>query len=191
MPEKYHGKRKLNHREEVLRMVLIADRNPTKVVEPGEQPLDFPTSTVAAQRPKGLCVAAIAPVRGDHLDAQLLQEVLIQTVAVISLVPDQPLRKVLEKSTLKSVLDKSYLAPRSTFDACGSPPTRPASIYVYGISLKLGLTQHYIYLLGLYGGCLITHEVRRVHRRKVWLCDPFNRFASLCTVWPSLWRSPR
>lgn len=111
MSEQDHGKRKLNHRKEVLCMVLIADCNTAKVVEPGEQPLDFPTAAVAAQGSKILGLSPIPPIRGDHLNVKLGQQVLVQSVAVVGLVSDQPLRRALGKSTLKSVFDKSYLAP--------------------------------------------------------------------------------
>ena len=105
-------------------MVLIADCDPTKVVEPSEQPLDFPTTPVAPQRTKILRLPAIAPVRSDHLDAKFCQQMLVQRVTVVSLVSDQPVRIALEKSTFKSVLDKSHFAPRSTFDAYGDRKTR-------------------------------------------------------------------
>ncbi len=105
-------------------MILIADCNTTKVVEPSEQPLDFPTAAVAPQRPKILGLSSIPPIRSDHLDAKLGQQVLVQSVAVVGLVSDQPLRRALGKSTLKSVFDKSYLAPRSTFDTYGDRKTR-------------------------------------------------------------------
>lgn len=105
-------------------MVFIADCDSTKVVEPSEQPLDFPTPAVPAQRPKILGLASIPPVGSDHLDAILGQQVLVQRVAVVGLVANQPLRIAREKSTLKSVFDKSYLAPRSTLDTYGDRKTR-------------------------------------------------------------------
>jgi hypothetical protein len=105
-------------------MLFVADCNPTKVVEPSKQPLNFPAAAVAPQRPKILGLSSIPPIRGDHLDAKLGQQVLVQSVAVVGLVSDQPLRRALGKSTLKSVLDKSYFAPRSTFDTYGDRKTR-------------------------------------------------------------------
>jgi hypothetical protein len=105
-------------------MVLIADCNPTKVVEPSEQPLDFPTATIAAQRPKILRLPPVTTIGSDHLDAIFSQQILVQGITVVGLVSDQPLWIALEKSTVKSVLDKSYLAPRSTFDTYGDRKTR-------------------------------------------------------------------
>jgi len=105
-------------------MVLIANGKPSKIVQPSEQPLDFPAATVAAQRTTILRLTPIAPVWRDHLDPKLHQQLLVQTVAVVGLVSDQPLGRILEKSTLKSVLDKSYLAPRSTLDTYGDRKTR-------------------------------------------------------------------
>lgn len=105
-------------------MVLVPHCNPPKVVEPSEQPLDPPAPTVALQGPAILRFAPIAPIRGNHLDPSLLPELLIQGVAVVSLVANQPLRLSVEKSRLKSVLDKSYFVPRSTLDTYGDRKTR-------------------------------------------------------------------
>jgi hypothetical protein len=64
-----------------------------EVEQPGKEPLDFPASFVAAQRATVLRrYPAVLFVGCNHLRAVLLQELLIQPVAVISLVSDQAFR---------------------------------------------------------------------------------------------------
>lgn len=105
-------------------MVLVAHCNSAEVVEPGEQPLDPVATFVAPQGPTILRLPPIAPIRGYHLDSVLLPKLLIQSVAVVSLIANQPLRLSVEKSRLKSILDKSYFVPRSTLDTYGDRKTR-------------------------------------------------------------------
>jgi hypothetical protein len=85
--EQDHSERQLNHSKEALRMVLIADYGPAKIVEPSEQSLNPPTAAIATQRPKILGLPAIGPLGGYHLDAKLGQEMLVQRVSVVGLIP--------------------------------------------------------------------------------------------------------
>ena len=50
MPEEDLHATEANHAEEVLDVVLPADHQPTKVMEPSEKSLDSPTFAVTAQR---------------------------------------------------------------------------------------------------------------------------------------------
>lgn len=95
MSEQDYGERELNHRQEVLCVILIANGHPAKVVEPGKESFDLPAATVAAQRPKVLGLAPIAAVGSYHLDPKLCLHLFVQAVAVVSLVSDQPLRVAL------------------------------------------------------------------------------------------------
>ena len=82
---------KLEHTEEVIKMVFIPDNQPSEVVEPCEQPFDLPALAIS---PNGASILSFGsfstgPVRRDHLDAYVLQ-VLVKRVAVIGLVADDP-----------------------------------------------------------------------------------------------------
>ena len=65
----------MDEAEVVERMALVADDQAAEVAQPGEEPLDLPAAPVAAQRAAilGLGPLAVAPMRRDHLDAQLRQ----------------------------------------------------------------------------------------------------------------------
>jgi hypothetical protein len=77
--------------------------------------------SIRLQRDPGSCPDSAGSGRSSR--CHTCQQVLIQSVAVVGLVPDQPLRRALGKSALKSVFDKSYLAPGSIFDTYGDRKT--------------------------------------------------------------------
>ena len=83
--------------EVVFDVILPPHHQATVVAEPGEEAFDLPAPGIAAQRPailRDVLPAAVAPVRGDHFRAVLLHHLVIQPVAVVGLVPDQPFRHV-------------------------------------------------------------------------------------------------
>jgi hypothetical protein len=74
-----------NHAEEVLDVVLPADHQPTKMMEPSEESFHSPTSAIAAQLTTILRRRPAFSAMGcDHLDAVTLGQVPIQTVTVVS-----------------------------------------------------------------------------------------------------------
>jgi hypothetical protein len=113
-----------NHAEEVLDVVLPADHQPTKMMEPGKQSFDPPTSAVAAQRAAILRRGSTLSAMGcDHLDAVALGQVAIQAVAVVSLVADQSLREGVEEAVSEDAFDELAFVRRSAFDTNGERKT--------------------------------------------------------------------
>ena len=55
MPQEDNSASELNHPEEILWVVFPANDNATKVMEPGEQALDLPTTAVTPQAATVLC----------------------------------------------------------------------------------------------------------------------------------------
>lgn len=76
--------------QEVLRSALVADNEPTEAVRLGEEALHLPAPAVAPQFSAVLSLAAAAAVRSNERYASLLPESLVQPVAVMGLVPDEP-----------------------------------------------------------------------------------------------------
>src|SRR3954469_11851145 len=101
-------------------MTLVPHNHLAEVTKPGEEALDFPTPLVAAQLPAVLCLrlAAIAPVRSNHVDAHLLQ-FGVKWVRVISFVSHEPRRSASNIGCLESVLHKGDFMWRSTFNVYG------------------------------------------------------------------------
>ena len=85
-----HETTELDEAQEVGCVILMARQDTTKVLQPGEQPLDSPASLVTAQCPTVLRDRAypIGAMRGDQFDSVLI-EGIVQFVAVIGFVADQ------------------------------------------------------------------------------------------------------
>jgi hypothetical protein len=105
----------MHEAEKVLDMIIKARRHAAKVLQPRPEPLDLPTTTVTAQSAPVLCrrLDPVRLVRRDHLDAPARQ-FSIERVAVISLVADQPLRKLSGKTLSENISDKGDFMRRST-----------------------------------------------------------------------------
>src|SRR5260370_17245991 len=90
MAEEDDGAGELNHPEEILWVVFPGNDGATKIMEPGEQALDFPATPVAAQN------AAVLRGSGDahefvgrnDLHAVSFVDALVQRIAVVSAVAD-------------------------------------------------------------------------------------------------------
>ena len=102
MPEQDSGTGELQHAEEVLDVKLPARDEATGVVEPGKQPFDLPAAARPAQRAPVLGGRPTAPAMpGDHLDAVLIAEDLIEGVAVVAAVADQARRELREEARIE------------------------------------------------------------------------------------------
>src|SRR4029077_16855228 len=124
MPEEDLHATETNHAEEVLDVVLPADHQPTKIMQPGKQPFHSPTSAVAAQRTTILLRRlALSTMRCDHLDAIALGQISIQAVTVIGLVADQSRREVIEEAVSEAAFDEFAFVRRSAFDTNGERKT--------------------------------------------------------------------
>ena len=90
-------------------MALPAGDHAAAVVEPGKEPLDLPASLGPSQRPAVLGLRASLAIRGDHLDAELRHEQVVETVGVVPAVADQAPREVREKPGVESGGDEVRL----------------------------------------------------------------------------------
>jgi len=113
-----------HHTEEVLDVVLPADDQPTKVMQPGKESFHSPTSAVAPQRATVLRgFPALSAMGCDHLDAVALGQIAVQAVAVVSFVADQPCREGVEEAVPENAFDELTLMRRSAFDTNGERKT--------------------------------------------------------------------
>lgn len=88
-------------------MVLPADHQTAKVMQPGKQSFHSPTSAVAAQRTAILRRRpALSAMRCDHLDAIAFGQVLIQAVAVVGFIADQSCREGVEEALPEDAFDE-------------------------------------------------------------------------------------
>jgi hypothetical protein len=88
-------------------VVLPADHQPPKMMEPGKKSFDSPASAVAPQRATILCWRpALSTMRGDHLDTIALSQISIQAVTVIGFVADQSWREGFEEAVSEDAFNE-------------------------------------------------------------------------------------
>ena len=106
-------------------MVLISNNNSPEVLKPSKQALDFPSTPIAPELSSilGRRPFTSSAVRRDHLDAALLQKLLIKTVAVIGFIANKLVRRISGKTTVDGCLNKLYFMGRSAFHVSGDRKT--------------------------------------------------------------------
>src|SRR5262245_3276862 len=106
---------KLNHAEEVIAMTFPTYQQASEVLQPCEEPLDFPPTFVTPEFSPVLAMrsCAITTVRGDQLDSVVLGKPIHHRVAVIPLIANQSFGLVGHEAVLKRSLDKLLLMRRS------------------------------------------------------------------------------
>ena len=90
-------------------MVFPAGDGPARVVEPGEEPFDFPAAAIASEGPPILRRPSARAVGRDHLDAVLVAELGVEPVAVIAAVADQSSREFGEEPRVEGGGDEVRL----------------------------------------------------------------------------------
>lgn len=91
MPQQDAGTAEQHEAEKVLNVPFVPGVDAAEVLEPREQALNFPTSSVPAQRPAvlGLRTLASAAVGRDQSDPPLLPESRVERIAVVSAVANK------------------------------------------------------------------------------------------------------
>lgn len=115
----------MNETEIVFIMKVEPRSNPPELLQPRKQPLDLPSSPVAAQRPAILRrrFLPVRLVRRDHLYA-LRSQLLVQWVRVISFVPNQSFGLLRCETLNESFSDKGDFMRRSRRRVDGEWKTR-------------------------------------------------------------------
>ena len=125
MPQEYNEAAELKHAEEVGFVMFPAADESAEVVEPREEPLDFPAAAVAAQFAAVLSAlpAAIELLRCDELDAMLSPKAFVQRIAVVATVTDHSFRFGARETLLDGGFDEFGFMRRSAGDAAGDRKT--------------------------------------------------------------------
>jgi hypothetical protein len=124
MPEEDYSAAEVEESSEVFSMIFPPDDETSEVVEPGEESLDLPTSFVSTERSSILCAAnTVPPIRCDHFGPILVREFVIERVAIVGFVPDEPLRITANPETIESVFDQGHFSRRSAFCPSGDRKT--------------------------------------------------------------------
>src|SRR5215471_2246051 len=126
MPEQDHETGQLDEAKIVFGMILIADHQTPEIVQPSEEPFNFPTALEAAQRSTVLChsfrFAALTMWR-NHVCVELIEQFLIERITIVGLVSHQALRNIRYESLLQRLADQFHFSRASTLCAYGERKT--------------------------------------------------------------------
>src|SRR5258705_12934574 len=126
MSEQDHNAGKSEEAEVVFRPVLIADDQTPKVVEPGKESFNFPTSRKTPQGTPVLRLpirAAVALMWSDHFGTKLLEHLGVKRVAVVGFVTNQSRRRIGNETLLNCPSHQFHFSRASTFCAYGDRKT--------------------------------------------------------------------
>lgn len=126
MPEQDDQASQVDEAQIILRMIFIANHQTPEVVQPSEEPFDFPTALEAAQCSTILCdslrFTTLAMWR-NHVCAKLIEQFLIERIAIVGLVSHQALRNISDESLLQRLTDQFHFSWASTLGAYGHRKT--------------------------------------------------------------------
>src|SRR5271157_1017770 len=125
MPQEDDEAAEMEHAEEVGLVIFPAGDQSAEVMEPGEEPLDFPAAAVAPQFPAvlGALAPAIVFMGRDELDAMFLPQALVQRIAVVGAVADHAFWFGVREALLDGGFDEFRFMRRSAGDAAGDSKT--------------------------------------------------------------------
>ena len=125
MPQEDNGASELNHPEEILWVVFPANNGATKIMQPSEQALNFPTTAVAAQAATVLSCGRNAHnfMGSDELHAVALQDALVQRIAVVGAVADHALGSFRKEALVERGFDEFCFMRRSAGHVHGERKT--------------------------------------------------------------------
>jgi hypothetical protein len=125
MPRENEEAAQLKHAEEVGFAIFPAADESAEVVKPSEEALNFPAAAVAPQFPTvlGALATAIVLVGRDEPDAMLLQQALIQRIAIVGTVTDHSFWLGSREPLRDGGLDELRFMRRSAGDAAGDRKT--------------------------------------------------------------------
>src|ERR1700683_1918336 len=108
MPQKDDGGSQVNHGKKIFWVAFPANHDAAIVMQPGKQAFNFPSPTITVKHPAvlGQSSGAVGSVWCNHLDAVVLHQSLIEAVAVVGAIADQPLGEIGEESFFKGGFDE-------------------------------------------------------------------------------------
>jgi hypothetical protein len=78
-------------------------------MQPGEEAFDLPTAADASERTPVLRARAAVPIRGDHFDPIRAHQRVVERIAVVAAIADQPRGKIGEEAGLEGGRDEVRL----------------------------------------------------------------------------------
>ncbi|KAF0232739.1 MAG: hypothetical protein FD177_2221 [Desulfovibrionaceae bacterium] len=122
-------------------MMLVADHQPAKALQPGKEALNLPSPQVATQDSASLSFSFSSwPLyAGRSFLWPILPQTLVQTVTVVCIVADQPGWDFVDKTRFKRLFDQGHLMRRSAGHVDGDRKTASVrNCHDLGVLASLG-----------------------------------------------------
>ena len=108
-----------------MKVVFISNHESAEVLKPSKESFDFPPAPVSSQGPSilGFGPFPVVFMRSDHVDSPGL-EFIVQWVAIVGLVPNDPLGKLDQETALPGLVDQGHFMGRSAVHVQSGRKTR-------------------------------------------------------------------
>ena len=85
-------------------MIFVSNHQTPEILNPGKKTFDLPSTDIATKLPAvlGALFAPILAMRCDHFNAAFIKKSLIKAIAIVGLIPDDPIRSILGKAAVDS-----------------------------------------------------------------------------------------
>ena len=106
-------------------MILVANWQTSKIMQPGKEPFNFPASLVTPEFTSilSLWLFPVGLVWRYHLNAILIFQPLIKRVAIIGFITYQKIRCFVQKPFVDCLFNQFHFVRRGTFDISGDRKT--------------------------------------------------------------------
>ncbi|WP_231715710.1 hypothetical protein [Desulfosarcina widdelii] len=106
-------------------MVFVVDNQPPEVIKPGKRTLYLQSTSIASEFPAVLNFLFFLAftMLGNHFNNALVKEPVVLFIAVVSLVSNQLVRRIFDKTSVNRIIDKLSLVWPSAFHMGGDRNT--------------------------------------------------------------------
>jgi len=107
-------------------MIFITNWQPSKIMQPGKETFNFPSSSIAPEFSPilGFRFLPVLLVRCYKFNAFILFQSLIKRIAVVRFITYQAIRGFIQKSIVDSFINQFHFMGRGAFDMSGDRKTR-------------------------------------------------------------------
>ena len=107
-------------------MIFVPNHQTSDILKPSKKTFNFPSPRISAKLSSVLCTnpSPVTPMGCNHFNATFLKKPLVKSIAVICLITNDFIRRILSKAAVYCDRHQGYFVGRSTFHVEGDRNTR-------------------------------------------------------------------